>query len=297
MAIRRTDLAVEARLLHQKSTELTGVKSEERARNGFPVTAVKVENHVGAKGLGKPVGTYVSIELDGVLQRKEDAFSRATAAIAAELGELLPISSSAPVLVVGLGNRAITPDLLGPLAAEHILVTRHLVEGVPEHFGSYRPVSVLIPGVLASTGVESAEITAALAGSVKPAAVLVIDALASRSLERICHTLQISTSGITPGSGVGNHRAALNQETLGIPVLSMGVPTVVDGATLALDILSQAGVENVEPEALGGQGTDLFVTPREIDAQVASLAKTIGYGINLALHPQLTLTDLELLLE
>jgi len=301
MAVRRTDLAVEAHLLRQESAAeaalLTGVSSEEREREGFAVTAVEVTDHRGAEALGKPIGKYVSIELDGVLRREENAFSRAAAAIAAELADLLSLSSSASVLVVGLGNRAITPDLLGPLAAEHILVTRHLVEGAPEHFGSFRPVSVLIPGVLSSTGVESAEISAALAGAVNPAALLVIDALASRSLERICRTLQISTAGITPGSGVGNHRAPLNRETLGIPVLSMGVPTVVDGATLALDILAQAGVEDVEPEALGGQGADLFVTPREIDTQVATLAKTIGYGINLALHPQLSLSDLELLLE
>ena len=134
-------------------------------------------------------------------------------------------------------------------------------------------------------------------GAAKPAAVLVIDALASRSLERVCRTVQLSDTGISPGSGVGNHRSALNRDTLGVPVLAIGVPTVVDGATLALDILAQAGVDGVEPESLGGRGSDLFVTPREIDVQVAALAKAIGYGINLALHPQLTLADLELLLE
>jgi spore protease len=258
LTLRRTDLAVEAHLLQQNPHELSGVKSEERVREGFVVTTVEVTDRQGAEALGKPIGTYVSIELEGVLRREENAFPRAVSAIAAELKALLPLTPSAPVLVVGLGNRAITPDLLGPLAAEHILVTRHLVEGVPEHFGSYRPVSVLIPGVLTSTGVESAEITAALAGKVKPAALLVIDALAARSLDRICRTLQISTTGITPGSGVGNHRAALDRETLGISVLSMGVPTVVDGATLALDILAQAGAEEVEPELLRGQGSDLF---------------------------------------
>ena len=155
----------------------------------------------------------------------------------------------------------------------------------------------LIPGVLASTGLESAEIAAAVSGAAKPAALVVIDALASRSLERVCRTVQISDTGISPGSGVGNHRAAIDRETLGIPVLAVGVPTVVDGATLALDVLAQAGVDGVEPEALGGQGSDLFVTPREIDVQVATLAKSIGYGINLALQPHLTLSDLELLLE
>lgn len=301
MVIRRTDLAVEARQLWMESAtevaQLNGVVSKEREREGFPVTAVEVLDEHGAQALGKPPGRYISMELEGLLRREENAFSRATAAIAAELGALLPGEEQAPVLVVGLGNRAITPDLLGPLAVDHILVTRHLVEGAPEHFGHYRPVSAISPGVLASTGLESAEIAAALAGATKPAIVIVIDALASRSLERVCRTVQISDTGIVPGSGVGNHRSAIDQASLGVPVLSMGVPTVVDGATLALDILAQAGRDDLEPEALGGQGADLFVTPREIDVQVATLAKAIGYGINLAIHPHLTLSDLEMLLE
>ena len=301
MAIRRTDLAVEARQLWMESAaetaDLKGVSAQEREREGFPVTAVEVLDEGGAKALGKPVGNYVSLELDGLMRREENSFSRAVTAIAGELRELLPIPDGGPVLVVGLGNRAITPDLLGPLAAEHILVTRHLVTGVPEHFGHYRPVSALIPGVLASTGLESAEIAAAVSGAAKPAAVVVIDALAARSLERVCRTVQISDTGISPGSGVGNHRAAIDRETLGIPVLAVGVPTVVDGATLALDVLAQAGVDGVEPEALGGRGSDLFVTPREIDVQVATLAKAIGCGIDLALQPHLTLEDLEMLLE
>ena len=301
MIIRRTDLAVEARQLWMESAaetaELKGVAAGERQRDGFPVTAVEVLDDEGAKAIGKPIGHYVSLELDGLMRREEDSFSRAVSAIAGELRELLPIPDDGAVLVVGLGNRAITPDLLGPLAAEHILVTRHLVAGVPEHFGHYRPVCALIPGVLASTGLESAEIAAAVSGAAKPAAVLVIDALAARSLERVCRTVQISDTGISPGSGVGNHRAAIDKATLGIPVLSMGVPTVVDGATLALDVLAQAGVDGMEPEALGGQGSDLFVTPREIDVQVATLAKAIGYGVSLALQPHLSLSDLELLLE
>lgn len=301
MAVRRTDLAVEARQLWMESaaetTKLDGVEAVERERDGFPVTAVEVVSGEGARALGKPMGRYVSIELDGLLKREADSFQRAAAAIAAELRELFTVTDNAPVLVVGLGNRAITPDLLGPLAAEHILVTRHLVEAVPEHFGSYRPVSAVTPGVLASTGLESAEIAAAVSGAARPAAVIVIDALAARSLERVCRTVQISDAGITPGSGVGNHRAAIDRATLGVPVISIGVPTVVDGATLALDILAQAGMDDVEPEALGGQGADLFVTPREIDVQVATLAKAIGYGIDLALHPQLDIADLEMLLE
>ena len=299
--VRRTDLAVEAHQLWMESAADAplpkGIAVTEREREGFAVSAVTITDSAGAQALGKPMGRYVSLELEGLLRREQDAFQRATAAIAAELRELFTFTDSAPVLVVGLGNRAVTPDLLGPLAAEHILVTRHLVKGAPEHFGHYRPVSALIPGVLASTGIESAEIAAAVSGAAKPAAVIVIDALASRATERVCKTVQLSDSGIAPGSGVGNHRAAIDRATMRVPVLSVGVPTVVDGATLALDILAQAGLKEPEPEALGGQGADLFVTPREIDVQVATLSKAIGYGINLALHPALTLSDLEMLLE
>lgn len=301
MAARRTDLAVEARQLWQESAEgtarLAGVTAREREREGFAVTAVEVLDEEGAQALGKPVGRYVNLELDGLIRRETDAFPRAAEAIAAELTPLLEADEDGPVLVVGLGNRAVTPDLLGPLAADHVLVTRHLVERLPDQFGQFRPVSVLTPGVLASTGLESAEIAAAVAGTVRPAAVIAIDALAARSLERVCRTVQLSDTGIVPGSGVGNHRAALDRQTLGAPVVSIGVPTVVDGATLALDLLAQAGREDLEPEALCGQGADLFVTPREIDAQVALLARAIGYGISLALHPGLGLSDLELLLE
>ena len=301
MAQRRTDLAVEARQLWQESAEgttrLRGVSARDREREGFPVTAVEVLDEEGARAIGKPVGRYVSLELDGLIRRETDAFPRAAEAIAAELAPLLDEAGDGPVLVVGLGNRAVTPDLLGPLAADHVLVTRHLVERLPDQFGQFRPVSVLTPGVLASTGLESAEIARAVAGTVAPAAVIAIDALAARSLERVCRTVQLSDTGIVPGSGVGNHRSALDRQSLGVPVVSIGVPTVVDGATLALDLLAQAGQEDPEPQALGGRGTDLFVTPREIDAQVALLARAIGYGVSMALHPGLGLSDLELLLE
>ena len=297
MPVRRTDLALEARQLCAQSAELPGVSSRESVREGFAVTTVQVLDEEGARILGKPVGRYVTLELDGLLRRETDAFPRAVHALAAELEALLPPEPKAPALVVGLGNRAITPDLLGPLTLEHTLVTRHLVAGAPEHFGAFRPVSAIAPGVLSTTGMESAEAAAAVAAAVRPDCVLVVDALASRSLSRVCRTVQLSDTGITPGSGVGNHRMALTRESLGVPVLSIGVPTVVDGATLALDILAQAGREELDPEALGGQGADVFVTPREIDTQTADLAKVIGYGLSLALNPQLTVDDLMLLLE
>ena len=188
------------------------------------------------------------------------------------------------VLVMGLGNRAVTPDLIGPLAAEHVLVTRYLVEHLAEHFGHLRAVAAVSPGGLASTGIESAAVAAALVRQLKPSCVVAIDALASRAIDRLCRTVQLSDTGIAPGSGVGNHRAALNQETLGVPVFAIGVPTVVDSATLAADILEESGVEKVDEERLRGEHDAFMVTTRDIDQQVRDLSKVVGYGINWALQ-------------
>ena len=297
MLVRRSDLALEAQALCPDAGVLRGVASHVRDRDGFPVTTVEVTSPEGARALGKPVGSYVTLDLDPLLSHQTEAFSRAASVLAAELRALLPGDPGSPVLVVGLGNRNITPDLLGPLALDHTLVTRHLVSAAPAHFGDFRPVSALAPGVLSDTGMESAEITAAVSSALHPACVIVVDALASRSLSRLCRTVQLSDTGISPGSGVGNHRMALDQETLGVPVLSVGVPTVVEASTLALDILEESGLGDVEPEALCGCGEDLFVTPREIDAQIATLAKLLGYGLSMALNPQLSLEDLMALLE
>ena len=297
MLKRRTDLALEAAQLWQESAgeagTLPGVESEEATREGYPVTTVRIRDEAGARALGKPVGTYVTLELDGLARREEDAFGRAARAIAAEVEAMAAAEGLA--LVVGLGNRAVTPDIVGPLAAEHVLVTRHLVEQLPEHFGHLRPVAAAAPGVLARTGVESGETAAALTAKLRPACVIAIDALASRAVERLYRTVQLSDTGLAPGSGVGNHRFALNRETLGVPVLAVGVPTVVDGATLALDLLERAGAALPDRDALGG--ADLFVTPREIDSRAADLARAIGYGVSMGLNPSLTVDDPIQLLE
>lgn len=299
MLQRRTDLAVEAHELWKESaaetTQLSGVRAEDGQREGFQTTVVTVLDEEGAAALGKPVGRYVTVELDGLLRREEDAFRRAVRAVAAEVETMTP--REGPALVVGLGNRAITPDLVGPLAADHVLVTRHLVRNLPEHFGHLRPVAAVAPGVLATTGMESGAVAAALTRELEPACVIAVDALASRAIDRLCRTVQLSDTGIAPGSGVGNHRTALDRDSLGVPVIAVGVPTVVDGATLALDLLAQAGRDDLGPEALDGRGSDLFVTPREVDSRVADLAKVIGYGVSIGLNPELTVDDLVMLLE
>lgn len=296
MLKRRTDLALEEKELLGEGESPDGVESHSFLQEGFPVHVVIIQNEVGAKALNKPVGSYVTLELEGLKRREPDAFGRAVRALAHELGEFSVVRKAESVLVVGLGNRAMTPDAIGPLALSHTLVTRHLVDQLPEQFGDYRRVAAVTAGVLGTTGVESGELADSLCQRLKPDLVIAVDALASRALSRVCTTVQLADTGITPGSGVGNARAALNEETLGVPVLAIGVPTVVDGATLAADIVAEAGKGELEPEALRGHDGGVFVTPRDIDERVADLSKVIGYALTLALQPHLTLEDAEMLL-
>lgn len=286
MFIKRTDLALEARELWQESAErttrLSGVKATKTRQEGYPVTRVDILDERGEKSLGKPRGSYLTIDLTTFWQRKADFFERAVRAVGSQLKELLP--AEGPALVIGLGNQAMTPDAVGPLAADNILITRHLIAAMPRHFAGFRPVAVFRTGVLGTTGVESAEAVRGLVAEVKPSLVIAVDALASRRCGRVCATVQLSDTGIIPGSGVGNHRAALNRETLGVPVFAVGVPTVVDAATLAADLLEEAGAEERTPESLQGGGQILMVTPQDIDRQVRELSKVVGYGINWALQ-------------
>ena len=292
MQQRRTDLAVEARELYQEragqTTKLRGVRARERQRRGFPVTRVDILNQEGSQALGKPVGSYRTVDLSPYFAHRAGQFLPAVKALSEELEELLP--EEGPVFVAGLGNRAMTPDAVGPLALEHLLVTRHLKDILPD----FRPTSAAAAGVLGTTGLESAEWVRGLAQASECGAVVVIDALAARSLRRLCTTVQLSSTGIIPGSGVGNRRAALNEEMLGVPVISIGVPTVVDAQTLASDLL---GEEAEAPPDLGERGADLFVTPKDVDAQVREIAKILGYGVSLALQPGLAVEDLVALLE
>ena len=295
MRMRRTDLALEARELWQERTgsvsALPGVEARDSLREGIRVNTVRVLDQRGESALGKPRGNYVTLTLEGLASREEGIFQRAVRAVAGELSGLLQdIPGEGLVLVAGLGNRAITPDAIGPKVHQSTLVTRHLVRQMPEHFGALRPVASLAAEVMGTTGVESGELVRAVCEKLCPVCVVAVDALASRSLKRLCKTVQIADTGITPGSGVGNHRMGLTRESLGVPVIAVGVPTVVDGATLAADLL---GTE--ELPALG-EGSELLVTPKDIDSQVNDLAKVIGYGISMALQPGISLEELELLL-
>lgn len=287
MIAKRTDLAAEACELWRESagetSELPGVIARSEKEQGFDIERVEIINEAGEAALGKPEGRYISVDISPLAAREEGSFGRCADLLARELRELLGLKKEAGVLVCGLGNSAITPDNIGPAAAGQILATRHLREHLPKDFADLRSVAVVETGVLGTTGVESAEIVRAVAEKVKPAAIIAIDALAARKMSRICRSLQLSDGGIVPGSGVANARCALNKNTLGVPVIALGVPTVVDAATLAADIMEQAGVERESADLAGFVG-QMVVTPREIDGQVGECARLIAYGVNMALH-------------
>ena len=273
----RTDLAVER--LAQAGTPLPpGAEQTEETLRGVRLTTVTVAGEA-AEALGKPPGRYLTVEC-APFRRAPADFEAEVLAVAEAVSRLLP---EGPVLVAGLGNAAMTPDAVGPLALDSVLITRHLLSAMPKQFAGFRPVAAFRTGVLGTTGVESAEAVRGLVEEVRPALVLAIDALASRRCGRVCATVQLSDTGIIPGSGVGNHRSALNQETLGVPVFAIGVPTVVDSATLAADVLEESGAEKIDEERLRDH-EPFMVTTRDIDQQVRDLSKVVGYGINWALQ-------------
>ena len=295
MRMRRTDLALEARELWQErsgaASALPGVEAWDSLREGILVNTVRVLDGQGETALGKPRGSYITLTLEGLASREEGIFQRAVRAVAGEIGQLLrEVPPAGLVLVAGLGNRAITPDAVGPKVHQNTLVTRHLIRQMPEHFGALRPVASVTAEVMGNTGMESGELVRAVCEKIQPACVIAVDALASRSLKRLCRTVQLADTGITPGSGVGNHRMGLTRDTLGVPVVAVGVPTVVDGATLAADLLGTDELPDLN------EGRDLLVTPKDIDSQVNDLAKVIGYGISMALQPGLSVEELDLLL-
>lgn len=292
--MRRTDLACEARELWRSASGENGlpegVEAEERSIRGTRVERLAIRTTAGAEALGKPMGEYLTLFPEAFLRREEGAFDDAARLLGRCLRVLLHLRETDSVLVVGLGNMAVTPDALGPKTLRHIPATRHLRDAFPAEFGRFRSVMTAAAGVTGDTGMESAELIRALAAELRPTAVIAVDALAARSLERVCRTVQLSDTGVIPGSGVGNARKALNRETLGVPVVAVGVPTVVDALTLAQDLTSAAA------ERMNENTRGMMVTPREIDTQIASLSRLLGYGIDLALHDGITVEDITALI-
>lgn len=277
----RTDLAAEARLQHGRSQDvgqLSGVRAAEETLEGLAVARVEILDAEGARALGLPIGRYDTLRLPPVYPPRGEEFQKLVRVLSCLIRRCLPSPLPSSVLIAALGNPDVTPDALGPLCAESVLVTRHL-RNEPA-FTALRPVALCRTGVLGTTGLESAFQIQSLCRSLSPGCVLAVDALAGSDPEALCRCVQISDAGIAPGSGVGNDRAALNAGTLRVPVVAIGVPTVIDAASLSGE------------ESFG----KLFVTPRYIDSSVRQLARLIGFAINAALQEGLSLEDMELLL-
>lgn len=288
----RTDLAVEAReiALTGKKGDIDGVIYEEVNEKGTRYQKMTVINENGSKLIGKPIGTYYTAEIASVLRRESETFTDTVTVISNLIKELTSsIKGEGCTLVVGLGNRDITPDGIGPRCAESVLVTRHLKEHAPEDFSFLSPVAVISPGVLGTSGIESADYIKWVCVNLKPKQILVIDALAAKNLDRLCKTVQITDTGITPGSGVGNSRSAINKELMGVPVVAIGVPTVVDIRSLIAEI----GSEQLPDEI--AKSNEMIVTPRNIDSEIVCSGRVVAYAINLALHDGLTVEDIDMM--
>lgn len=283
----RSDLALEQREALAASAA-AGVHTDEKTVDGVRVSTVRVLDDTGAQTIGKPVGTYVTLETAGAF-KPSGTTETLQSLLSDSLSHMLP--QTGPVLVVGLGNDAITPDALGPRTISHIFATRHIKKELAASLGlgSLRAVAAVAPGVLGRTGVETAELLRALTKQLSPAALLVIDALAARQLSRVGSTVQLTDSGISPGSGVGNRRAEISLRTLGVPVVAVGVPTVVDADTMARDLTGLAPDE----QHLAAQR--MMVTPKEIDLLIDRAASLLSDAINRALQPALSLQELQIL--
>jgi len=283
----RSDLATECR---DPLRQAPGLHFEEEQAEGYHISRLQVKDEQGSRAIGKPVGMYITIELPPLGEYAE-LFGPGMERAAEELRALLPREGA--VLVVGLGNDRMTPDALGPRCCAQVFATRHITGELAQSagLGGLRPVACLTPGVLGRTGVESGELIAAAAGALRPAAVITVDALAARRMSRLGCTLQISDSGIVPGSGVGNARLEISRATMGAPVVALGVPTVVDAATLVSDLTENAQAK--PPQDYEG----MMVTPREVDLLVERAAKLCAMAINRALQPHLQVEDLLELME
>jgi len=288
----RTDLALESKQLYDEergSTEdIDGViMAKIRYDEDILATRIEITNQSGEAALKKPKGNYITLEVDGVVDEKDGIKERASAALAAELRNLIPFHYALKVLVVGIGNDKVTPDALGPYTASKVKVTRHMflmfeADGDDE----VSCVSGFIPGVTGSTGIETAELIKKAVGLVNPEVVIVIDSLAARDLDRISTTIQINDTGISPGGGMGNKRTELSKTTLGKRVVAIGVPTVIDSRTLIMDTLGDYSQNPHEIEQyIEKKGKDMIVTSTDIDQVIKDFSDIIANGINITLHP------------
>lgn len=323
----RTDLALEKHqmAIEEKGEDIKGIKIDERKISGINISKISIDSEVGSRDLGKPIGQYLTFEAQNLKQHDIEVQENLQNIFAEEFSKFLDeqnIPKDAEALVIGLGNWNITPDALGPKVVENLLITRHLFELMPDEIsGDYRNVSGFAPGVMGITGIETSEVVQGVIEKSKPDFIVVIDALASRSIKRVNTTIQVANTGIQPGSGIGNKRRALDKESLGIPVIAIGVPTVVDAVSITNDTIEfmmnhlQKQVDIRDPfsaksskdenpekflglvgslnenekrqlidEVLSPLGYNLMVTPKEVDTFIEEMANIIASGLNMALH-------------
>lgn len=289
----RTDLALE-RHEYVKKDNPEGVSLEVKEKEGIKISHITVLDAVGERALGKEKGRYITAELPS-LEKSADMLDCWSRVLSDEIKALLP-ESEGTVLVAGLGNRDITPDALGPECISLLLATRHISGELKEalKLSSLKSVAGIVPGVLGNTGIEAAEILRGIVNQIKPVAVIVIDALAARSLERLGNTVQMCDTGVSPGSGVGNKRQKIDCSFLGVPVIAVGVPTVVDGLTVALDVIEGCNVEldsDKKSEILKSE-KGMMVTPKEVDLMIKRASRLIALAINRALQPSLSAEEI-----
>lgn len=320
----RTDLALEASEIFRQQAmreraslqQPPGVEIENAGDEEISISRVRVVSREGEEAIGKPMGNYITLEIPRLKENDQELYEKTCRELAKELAALMNLTEKSTIFVVGLGNWNITPDALGPKVVSSMMVTRHLIEYVPEQVQKgVRPVCALSPGVLGITGIETFEIIRGVVDKIRPDIVIAIDALASRKMERISTTIQIADTGISPGSGVGNRRMGLSRESLGVPVIAIGVPTVVDAATMANDTIDlvmdnlmknhgQSGdfynlLNNIDrndkfqliQEVLKPYIGNLIVTPKEIDDIIDKISGVVANGLNIALHEGITLKD------
>ena len=305
----RTDLALERRDIFKKSNnldEIDGIDAEEKVIDeNLKVSKVKITNSNGEQAIGKPIGDYITIDIKNLKIADEEEIQKSAEILSNELKLIINkhIDYKDDILIAGLGNLHVTPDSLGPKVVSDIDITRHIIKYMPQYIDeNARPVSAISPGVLGTTGIETLEVLEGVIDKIKPKMLIVIDALASRSIERISSTIQLSDTGIVPGAGVGNTRKELSKKTLGIPVIAIGIPTVVESAVLVNDCLDlfieklqeeeksneylnnlkeQDNYEEIK-EALNPYDYNMIVTPKEIDELIKNMASIVARGINLS---------------
>lgn len=296
----RTDLALEAReSITEADSSLRGVKLEEEydEEEDIRVTTVEITTKNGAKAMGKPMGTYITIEAPGMLEPDDGYHREISEVIAKQLVKIIPgVKEEQEILVVGLGNREVTADALGPHVVDNLYITRHIVKEFGKAAYNKEKINIISsiePGVMGKTGMEAAEIIRGVVEQTSPKVMIVIDALAARSTKRLNRTIQITDTGIHPGSGVGNNRNALTEESMGIPVIAIGVPTVVDAGTIVVDALEKMVHDNGEAEShryvddCRNALTELhnmYVASKDIDAVIKRVSYTVSEGINIALE-------------